>query len=300
MEDDLELQTYFKEYSDNPLKNFPEIIYSNLYKKVQNNFHFEFVSDKEKYLFSPIYTLLIGEPPAEFRDFLSQNNSFFDSLKNFIINSLFIYSAIIEENTYYITDPQNITIARVIPHGDGKFELKFYSHYKDELQNSYSDKIYIGRDFINILQFERKYLGLKSFYFSFIEQNKKIQERAKHKLRYYKDYKKPYLNEIDYSVKEMVSDSIDRIKMTPETKISDIRTVKLIETLDNILYLQNLMTELRELNIEFENKLRMNKEIGFAKYLTKFSKDLKNGILYLRKLSTHMHLRISGFPIWKC
>ncbi len=300
MEDDLELQTYFKEYSDSPLINFPEIIYSNLYKKVQNNFHFEFVSDKEKYLFSPLYISLIGESPAEFREFLSQNNSFFDSLKNFIINSLFIYSAIIEENSYYITDPQNITIARVIPHGDGKFELKFYSHYEDELQNSYSDKIYIGRDFINILQFERKYLGLKSFYLSFIEQNKKIQERAKHKLRYYKDYKKPYLNEIDYSVKEMVSDSIDRIKMTPETKISDISTVKLIESLDNILYLQNLMIELRELNIEFENKLRMSKEIGFAKYLTKFSKDLKNGILYLRKLSTHMHLRISGFPICKC
>ncbi len=296
----MKLQTYFKEYSDSPLTNFPEIKYSNLYKKVLNNFYFEFVSDKEKFLFSPLYTLLIGEPPADFRDFLSQNNLFFDSLKSFIVNALFIYSSIIEENTYYISDPQSIFIARMITHGDGKFELKFYSHNEDELQNSYSDKIYIGRDFINIHQFERKYLGLKSLYLSFIEQNKKIQERAKHKLRYYKDYKKPYLNEIDYSVKEMVSDSIDRIKMTPETKIIDISTVKLIETLDNILYLQNLMTELRELNIEFENKLRMNKEIGFAKYLTKFSKDLKNGILYLRKLSTHMHLRISGFPICKC
>ena len=296
----MELQTYFKEYSDNPLTNFPEIKYSNLYKKVLNNFYFEFVSNKGKCLFSPLYISLIGEPPVEFRDFISQHNSFFDSLKNFIINSLFIYSAIIEENTYYITDPQNITITRMIPHGDGKFELKFYSHYKDELQNSYNDKIYIGRDFINLIQFERKYLGLKSLYLSFIEQNKKIQERAKHKLRYYKDYKKPYLNEIDYSVKEMVSDSIDRIEITPETKISDISTVKIIETLDNILYLQNLMTELRELNIEFENKLRINKEIGFAKYLTKFSKDLKNGVLYLRKLSTHMHLRISGIPICKC
>ena len=296
----VELQSYFKEYSDDPLTNFPEIKYSNLYKKIVNNFYFEFVSDKEKFLFSPLYILLFGEPSAEFREFLSRNNSFFDSLKVFIINSLFIYSAIIEENTYYLSDPQSIFIARVIPHGDGKFELKFYSHYKDELQNSYNDKIYIGRDYIDINQFERKHLGMKGLYLSFIEQNNKIQERAKHKLRYYKDYKKPYLNEIDYSVKEMVSDSLDRIEMTPETKIRDISTVKLIATLDNILYLQNLMTELRELNIEFGNKLRISKEDNFAKYLTKFSKDLKNGILYLRKLSCHMHLRISGFPISKC
>lgn len=265
-----------------------------------NNFYFEFVSDKEKFLFSPLNIPLFGEPPVEFRDFLSLNNSFFDSLRDFIINSLFIYSAIIEENTYYLSDPQSIFIARVIAHGDGKFELKFYSHYKDELQNSYSDKIYIGRDFIDINQFERKYLGMKGLYLSFIDQNNKIQERAKHKLRYYKDYKKPYLNEIDYSVKEMVSDSMDRIEMTPETKIRDISTVKLVATLDNILYLQNLMTELKQLNIEFENKLRISKEDNFAKYLTKFSKDLKNGILYLRKLSCHMHLRISGFSISKC
>ena len=78
----------------------------------------------------------------------------------------------------------------MIHKNDSKFEIKFYSHYEDELQNSYNDKIYIGRDFINLDQFERKYLGLKSYYLSLVEQNKKIQDRAKHKLRYYEDYKK--------------------------------------------------------------------------------------------------------------
>ena len=296
----MEIYSLFKEYTGTVLKNFPEIKYSNLYKKVIYNLYFEFVSGADKYLFSPLYVALRGDSPLELKDFISQNNSFLDSLKIFIINSLFVYSAIIEENAYYISNPHSIIITRLIPRQSKELEIKFYSHFEDELQNSYSDKIYIGRDFINLENFDRKYLGLKSFYVAFIDQNKKIQERAREKLRYYKDYKKPYLDEIDYSIREMVSDSMVRLELIPETKISEISTVKLIETLDNILYLQNLMTELRELALEFENKLRLNKEIKFAKYLTKFSKDLKNDILYLRKLSTHMHLRISNFSISRC
>lgn len=296
----MDFQEMFREYNGKILKNFPEIKYSNIYKKVLDNFYFEFITENDKQLFSPIYTFLRGETQPDYMEFINQNILFFDSLKTFIINSLFIYSSIIEENAYYISNPQSILITRIIFRGENEFEVKFYSHYEEELKNSYNDKIYIGRDFINLKTFERKHLGLKKFYLSFIEQNQKMQNRAKQKLRYYKDYKKPYLDEIDYSVKEMVSDSIDRIEFFPETKISDISTIKLIEAIDNILYLQNLMTELREFTIEFENKLRLNQEINFAKYLTKFSKDLKNEILYLRKLSTFMHLRISNFSICKC
>lgn len=296
----MELYSVLKKNAGSVLENYPDIRHSNLYKKVIDNFYFEFVSGDEKYLFSPLYVVLRGNPPGEFKDFVSQNNSFLDSVKIYILNSLFVYSAIIEENAYYISNPHNIIIARLIPRQEDQLEIKFYSHLEDELQNSYNDKIYIGRDFISLKDFYRKYLGLKSVYLAFIDQNYKIQERAKQKLRYYDDYKKPYLDEIDYSIKEMVSDSMERIELIPETRISEISTVKLVEALDNVIYLQNLMTELRESTREFENKLRLNNEINFAKYLTKFSKDLKNDILYLRKLSTYIHLRISNFSISKC
>jgi len=296
----LETLEILKEFNRKKLTNFPEIKYSNLYKKILNNFYFEFVNENEKLLFSPYYTLLRGEAIPELLDFISKNNPLFDSLKKFIINSLFVYSALIEENSYFLTNPQSIIISRMIHKKESEFEIKFYTHYEEELQNSYNDKIYIGRDLINLKEFERKYLGLKIFFLSMIEQNKKIQERAKNKLRYYNDYKKQYLNEVEYSVKETVSDAMDRIELFPETKICDISTVKLIDTLDNILYLLDLMTELRDFTMEFENKLRLRKEIGFAKYMTKFSKDLKDCRRYLRKLSTLMHLRISNFPISKC
>ena len=296
----LQIEKIFSSYKGKKLTNFPEIKYSNLYRKVTSNFYFEFQDKTNKYLFSPTYTPILGDAPDKFLGFINENHPFLDSLKQFIMNSLFVYSALVEENSYYLTNPQSIIIGRLAHLEQKEFEIKFYTHYLDELENSYNDKIYIGRDHINLDQFDRNHLGLKSYFRALSVQNHKIQERAKQKIRDYNTYKKPYLDEIDYSVREMVSDATERVEFFPETKICNISTVKLMETLDNILYLQNLMTELRELIREFESKLRRGDEIGFIRYLTKFSKDLKDGVRYLRKLSTHMHLRISNFPISKC
>lgn len=286
-----------KDIKDKPLKNYPKIVYSNLYKKTLENFHFEFGLDEGNYLFSPFYTQLIGEKHQELEDFIAKNEVLLDSLKDFILNSLYVYSALVEENSYYLLNPHSVLIARLIHKRELRFEVKFYSHYEDELLNNYKDKIYIGRDFINLKKFERKYLGLKKYFLSLIEQNDKIQDRAVQKLRYFEDYKKEYLDEINYLIQEAVSDSMERIKLFKETKLADIPKAKTIDALDNILYLLGLMTELRDFTQEFENKLRQREETDFVKYLTKFSKDLIDGMRYLRKLTCMMHLKISNYPI---
>lgn len=298
MEVKLETLELFKAYDGKKLTDYPRIAYSNLYKKTYNNFYFEFIVNDEKLLFSPMYMLLQGENIAEFMDFVAANETFLNSLKEFILNSLFVYSALIEENSYYLLTPQSILIARMLLKSDSRFEVKFYAHNEDELSNSYKDKIYIGRDFINLEKFDRKYLGLKKYFLSLIEQNQKIQERAKQKLRYFEEYKKPYLGEIEYLVKETVTESMERMKLFPYATIKEVNKVKLVEILDHILYMQNLMVELRDFTVEFENKLRLRDEANFAKYLTKFSKDLIDGIRYLRKLSCVMHLKISNFSVF--
>ncbi len=287
-----------KEFKDKPLDNYPKIVYSSLYKKVMEGFHFEFAFDEGNYLFSPFYTLLIGENHRELEEFVANNEAFLDSLKEFILDSLYVYSALIEENSYYLLDPQSIFIARLIHKRDFRFEVKFYTHYEEELLSNYKDKIYIGRDFINLKKFERKYLGLKKYFLSLIEQNDKIQDRAKQRLRYFEDYKKDYLDEINYHVQEAVSDSMERLQLFKETKLADIPKAKTIEVLDNIMHLSNLMIELRDFTQEFENLLRIREENDFVKYLTKFLKDLIDGIRYLRKLSFLMHLKISNYEIF--
>jgi len=287
----------FKKYDGKKLTDYPVIAYSNLYRKALDNAYFEFKIKEDGHLFSPYYTQLRGEPIPELVDFIGKNEALFDSLKEYIINSLFVYSALIEENSYYLTKPQSVIIIRLIHKEASHFEIKFYTHYQEELQDTYNDKIYIGRDFINLDQFERKYLGLENNFNSLVEQNVKFQELAVHKLRYFKDFKKNYLDEISYSANETVSDALERIQLFPQSKVADIPKVKLDETLDNILYIQNLMIEFRDLMYEFEDQLRLREEHKFVKYLTKFSKDIKDNIRYLRKLSFQLHFKISNFPI---
>jgi hypothetical protein len=286
------------EFKNCKFPDCPEIVFSNLYKRALNFFHFEFEMDEGTYLFSPLYILMLGENHPELEDFVDNNEAFLDNLKKFILTSLYVYSALIEENSYYLSNPQSILIARMIHKRDARFEIKFYTHYEDELQENYKDKIYIGRDFINLKKFGRKYLGLKKYFLSLIEQDDKIQERAIQKLRYLEDYKKSYLDEIHSSVEEAVSDAMERIQTFKETRISEIPKPNLMEVLDNILYLSNLMIEVRDLTQEFEYKLRLRDETDFVKYLTKFLKDLTDGIRYLRKVSTLMHLKISNYSIF--
>lgn len=292
----METLKILKQYAGKKLTDFPKIVYSNLYHKALDNAYFEFKNEEEGYLFSPFYTLLRGDAPSELVDFIEKNDAFLDSLKQYIINSLFVYSAIIEENSYYLTKPQSVIIIRLIHKEDSNFEIKFYTHYEDELQENYDDKIYIGRDFVNLGAFERKYLGLANNFKSMLAQDKKFQERASQKLRYFEDFKTNYLDEISYLIAETVADALDRIALFPQAKVADIPKIKLNETLDNILYIQNLMIEIKELTNEFEDKLRMGEEHKFVKYLTKFSKDIKDDIRYLRKLSFQLHLKISNFP----
>ncbi|MCK5222151.1 MAG: hypothetical protein KAR14_11270 [Candidatus Aminicenantes bacterium] len=279
------------------LSSIPGIEYSSLYKKVHNNFYYEFEAEDEQFLFSPLYVPIRGRMNKKMKDFIENNVPLLNEIKDFILNSLFVYSALIEENSYYLSNPQSIFMARLIHKRNFRFEVKFYAHYQDEVETSYKDKIYIGRDFLNLYKFERKYLGLKKYYKSLQEQNEKIQERAKHKLRYYDDYKKNFMDEIDYLVKDVVNESMERIQFFPETKVKDIPNGNFPVVLDHILYLLNLMIEMRDFTEEFENKLRIREENDFVKYLTKFSKDLIDGIRYLRKLTFQLHLKISKYEI---
>lgn len=291
-----DLLKVLSQFEGKTLHDFPKIFYSNLYHHAHDQFFFEFDFKGDKSLFSPFYTHIHGPKNIDLIDFVNQNIPFFDSLKHFILHSLYIYSALIEENSYYLSNPQSILIARVTHKKDVRFEVKFYTHFQDELFTAYEDKIYIGRDFLNLMKFPRKYLGLKKFFKSLSEQNEKIQERAKHMLRYFDEYEKPFLNEINYLTRETVADALERITLINHEHIFDVPKSKLQDALDIVHTLNNLMVEIRDFTTEFEQKLRLGDEHTFIKYLTKFFKDLEDGIRYLRKLSVLLHHRISNFP----
>jgi hypothetical protein len=279
------------------LDNVPAIQHNNLFKRIRENVHLELYLKGGHTLISPFYTVLRGEAFPELAAFLAQSEEFLDSLKDFIVATLFAYSALVEENASYLAGEQDVLIARLRYREHGRFEVKFYSHYQDELQGAYNDKIFLGRAFIDLKKFEKERLGLHELFHSLLEQNAKIQERAIHKLRYFDDYKKPFLDEIDYLVKELNTEALERIQLIPKNDLRSAPTVALVESVDNLLVLRNLMVELKDFTVEFENKLRLAEETGYVKYLFKFSKDLTNGIEYLSKLGYLISQRIAKFSL---
>lgn len=293
----METLNILNKFAGKRLDNYPAIQHNNLFKRIRDNFHFELFFKGNNMLFSPFYIPLRGEPFPELESFLAQNEEFLDSLKDFIVNTLFVYSAVIEENANYLVNEQDIIIGRLMYREHFKFEVKFYSHYQDELQNAYNDKIYIGRIFIDLKKFEKDHLGLHEYFHSILDQNAKIQERALHKLRYYDEYKKPYLDEIDYLAKEVNTEAMERIKLIPKNDFKNAPTIALVETIDNLLHIQNLMVELKDFTVEFENKLRLGEETNYVKYLFKFSKDLINDIKYLSKLYYLISQKISKYSL---
>jgi hypothetical protein len=297
MEETVEILNILNKFNGRRLDNYPQIHHNNLFRRIRENFHIELYLKGNNMLFSPFYTLLRGEQFSELDNFLAQNEEFLDSLKEFIVNTLFVYSAVIEENANYLSNEQDIIIGRLMYRDHYKFEVKFYSHYQEELQSAYNDKIYLGRIFIDLKKFEKDYLGLNEYFHSILEQNAKIQERALHKLRYYDEYKKPYLDEIDYLAKEVNSEALERIKLLPKSDLKNTPTIALVESIDNLLLIQNLMIELKDFTLEFENKLRLGEETNYVKYLFKFSKDLINDIKYLSKLYYLISNKISKYSI---
>ncbi|MCI0470421.1 MAG: hypothetical protein L0Y73_02055, partial [Candidatus Aminicenantes bacterium] len=73
----------FKKYDGKTLAGYPEIAYSNLYRKVLDNCYLEFLSEDEKYLYSPNYSLIRGYAVPGVTDFVSHNEVLFSSLKRY-------------------------------------------------------------------------------------------------------------------------------------------------------------------------------------------------------------------------
>ncbi len=274
----------------------PEISHTNLFKRVAGNCYLEFVMTGEKILYSPYYTLLRGEESPELSEFISGSEDFLDRLKSFLTDSLYAYTAIIEANSYYLSSNQDIFIARLLNYADSRLLVKFYSHNANEIAQAYDDKIYIGRDFIDLHRFERDAFGLPCCFQSLLDQNDKLQERAQKKLRYYQDYKKTYLDEIDYLSREACAEMEKRLKFfpggagkVPRTRLQDIS--------DHLLYLQNIVIELRDFTAEFEYLLRQREENSFVKQLTKFTVDIKNTIKYCNKLNYFITARLNRFNL---
>ena len=258
------------------------MVLDDLHSKALKNLHLELGTGPVLYLLSPSYTVLHPTANEVITDFTTKKETLLDYLRECTIRNLAVYSVLLDINSYFVEQNNFLVLARLREKDSGgrRFEIKFYTNSPLELITHYEDKIYIGRDFIDLFNFKRKHFGVKELIVSVKDQNEKMIDKAQEKLKNPLEYKS-FFQEIKELVAELRSESLLILQSLPPyldyAKISD---KDLIDINAQYRTINHYIIELHDEVEEFENLLHYHKENDFARYVTKYKKDVSNLISY--------------------
>ncbi|MBM3284661.1 MAG: hypothetical protein FJY81_02205 [Candidatus Aminicenantes bacterium] len=266
------------------------IVLDDLHEKALKNLHLELGSGPILYLLSPSYSVLNPIPSEQVSDFLARSENLLDYVRECIIRNLAVYSVLLDVNSYFVEQNNYLVLARLREKDSGgrRFEIKFYTNSPLELTTHYEDKIYIGRDFIDLFNFKRKYFGVKEMIISLKDQNEVLIDKAQEKLKTPLEYKS-FFQEIQELVNDLRSESLLILQsLPPYLDFSKLSEKDLIDINAQYRTINHYVIELHAELDEFENILHFKKENDFVRYVTKYKKDVTNLISYF-------NIKITGF-----
>ena len=193
-----------------------------------------------------------------------------------------MYSVLLDINSYFVEQNNFLVLARLREKDSGgrRYEIKFYTNSPMDLTTHYEDKIYIGRDFIDLFNLKRKYFGVKELIISLKDQNEALIDKAQEKLKNPLEYKS-FFQEIKELVNELRSESLLLLQsLPPHLDFSKLSDKDLIEINAEYRTINHYIIELHDEVEEFENLLHFKKENDFVRYVTKYKKDITNLISY--------------------
>ena len=282
-----------EELSKLKLIDLPELepfLADDLHQNVIKHLYLELGTGPVLYLLSPSYTVISPTPNETVSDFITRKDDLLNYLKEYIMQNLSVYSVLLDVNSYFIEQNNFLVLARLRERdSDGRhYEIKFYTHSPRELMTNYKDKIYIGRDFIDLFQFKRKHFGLSDHLDSLKYQVENLLDRAEEKLKSPLQYKS-FFQEIKEYVTEIHTEGLNILQILPPyLDLKKISGQDLIDINAQYRALNHYVIELRDEVDEFESHLRDKKEMDFVRYVTKYKKDLANLISYF-------NIKINGF-----
>lgn len=258
------------------------LLFDDLHQKALKNLYLELGTGPVLYLLSPSYSVVNPTPNETINDFIQKKDDLLNYVKECIVQNLAVYSVLLDVNSYFVEQNNFLVLARLRERDSGgrRYEIKFYTHSPRELMTNYKDKIYIGRDFIDLYHFKRKYFGVKEFIVSLKNQYEMLLDKAEEKLKSPLEYKS-FFQEIKEYVNELRSESLLILQSLPP--YLDLRKLSGEDLIDiNAQYrtINHYLIELNDEVAEFENLLRFKKEANFVRHVTKYKKDMANIISY--------------------
>ena len=274
------------------------MVLDDLHSQALKNLHLELGAGPVLYLLSPSYSVLHPTANETITDFSTKKVSLLDYLREYIIRNLAVYSVLLDINSYFVEQNSFLVLARLREKDSGgrRFEIKFYTNSPLELTSHYEDKIYIGRDFIDLFNFKRKHFGIKELIVSVKDQNEKMIDKAQEKLKNPLEYKS-FFQEIKELVAELRSESLLILQsLPPYLDLAKVSDKDLIDINAQYRTINHYIIELHDEVEEFENLLHFHKENDFARYVTKYKKDITNLISYFNiKINGSLTQKIYGF-----
>lgn len=264
------------------LPELKPILHDDLHQNVRKHLYIELGSGPILYLLSPSYTVINPASNEVIDDFIRKEENTLDYLKEYIIQNLTVHSVLLDVNSYFIEQNNFLLLARLREKDSGgrRYEIKFYTHSPRELLTHYKDKIYIGRDFIDLFQFKRKYFGVKNIISSLKEQYESLLDKAEEKLK--KPLKfKSFFQEIKEYLNELQSESLLILQpLPPYLDFQKVSNDDLININTQYRSIKHYLIELNDEVAEFESNLRSSNENDFVRYVTKYKKDISNTLSF--------------------
>lgn len=264
------------------LPELKPILHDDLHQNVRKHLYIELGSGPILYLLSPSYTVINPASNEVIDDFIRKEENTLNYLKEYIIQNLTVHSVLLDVNSYFIEQNNFLLLARLREKDSGgrRYEIKFYTHSPRELLTHYKDKIYIGRDFIDLFQFKRKYFGVKNIISSLKEQYEFLLDKAEEKLK--KPLKfKSFFQEIKEYLNELQSESLLILQpLPPYLDFQKVSSDDLININTQYRSIKHYLIELNDEVAEFESNLRSSNENDFVRYVTKYKKDISNTLSF--------------------
>ena len=285
----------------------PPLPLDRFQSRILSKLHLEFFFAKCRVLITPHMRYeTTGESnqdeEALLQGILDEKQEVLGQLRRYLLYNLSLYSALLETNSYFIAANDHLLISRFVEFKahPGCYEVKLYTLPREELRTHYSDKLYLGRDFLSLDSPQRPHFGLGYIRDSLQEQLAKLQGRIEKfaPARGRAALERELLGDLEELIAEFAQKAGEVIQSYPPAISStDLEPTRLLEINSRFRDLKHILFETEETLLEMENRLCENASHA-ARYVTKFRKDISNNINYIMlKVNGRISDAVNGIRI---
>jgi hypothetical protein len=257
-------------------------------RKVREGLHLEFFLSRGRLILTPhLSHLATAEASPDEEEqvlaILDEKQDLLEQLKLYLLYDLSLHSALLETNSYDLAVNEHRLITRFLPHGPGACEVKLYTLPPGDPILLYGDRIYLGRDCLQLDAPRRPHLGIAYMSQSLPEQLAKLRTRIAREgsPEGCVALESDFLEDLQALVEEFTqrADALVR-NYPPEISSRTLSVETLLEVSREARDLKHVLCDAGLVVRDLEEAM-LSAGSHTARYVTKLRKDLANDVDYL-------------------